>query len=245
MGEIHYLISDASKKVDVEAHVLRYWEEELEIEIPRNELGHRYYTDEIVNLFCKIKLLKEKGYQLKVIKSHLCKLRQEEEFDHMENILESISGEGAYSMGNLVTQTVVSQHMNQNQVLQAVQEQSVKVVEQPIQLVEQPMQEMANEDKMHRFQEIMAELISQSLEKQTEKISENISTLVSERVKKDLEYYMKEREEKEEERYRKLDETLRFCQKGYKGKAEAAITFFPNTKVKKKKRFGRSGNKLF
>ena len=45
MGEIHYLISDASKKVDVESHVLRYWEDELELKIPRNEMGHRYYTD--------------------------------------------------------------------------------------------------------------------------------------------------------------------------------------------------------
>ena len=45
MAEIHYLISDASKKVDVEAHVLRYWEEELELPIPRNDMGHRYYTD--------------------------------------------------------------------------------------------------------------------------------------------------------------------------------------------------------
>ena len=26
-----YMISDAAKKVEVEAHVLRYWEEELEI----------------------------------------------------------------------------------------------------------------------------------------------------------------------------------------------------------------------
>ena len=26
MDEVHYLISDASRKVDVEAHVLRYWE---------------------------------------------------------------------------------------------------------------------------------------------------------------------------------------------------------------------------
>lgn len=25
MDEVHYLISDASRKVDVEAHVLRYW----------------------------------------------------------------------------------------------------------------------------------------------------------------------------------------------------------------------------
>lgn len=39
MDEVHYLISDASKKVDVEAHVLRYWEEELELDIPRNEWG--------------------------------------------------------------------------------------------------------------------------------------------------------------------------------------------------------------
>ena len=65
MAEIHYLISDASKKVDVEAHVLRYWEEELELAIPRNEMGHRYYTDFHIRLFRQVKELKEKGYQLK------------------------------------------------------------------------------------------------------------------------------------------------------------------------------------
>ena len=41
MADVHYLISDASRKVDVESHVLRYWEEELEMNIPRNEMGHR------------------------------------------------------------------------------------------------------------------------------------------------------------------------------------------------------------
>ena len=45
MMEKRYFITDASKMVDVEAHVLRYWEEELMINIPRNEMGHRYYTD--------------------------------------------------------------------------------------------------------------------------------------------------------------------------------------------------------
>ena len=35
------MISDAAKMVDVESHVLRYWEEELKIDIPRNEMGHR------------------------------------------------------------------------------------------------------------------------------------------------------------------------------------------------------------
>ena len=54
----------------MEAHVLRYWEEELEPDIPHNELGHRYYTDFCyIRLFKQVKNLKEKGYQLKAIVS--------------------------------------------------------------------------------------------------------------------------------------------------------------------------------
>lgn len=71
MADTHYLISDASRKVDVESHVLRYWEEELEMNIPRNEMGHRYYTELHIRLFKQIKELKEKGYQLKAIKAAL------------------------------------------------------------------------------------------------------------------------------------------------------------------------------
>ena len=37
MEQIRYLISDAAKQVEVESHVLRYWEEELDIPIKRNE----------------------------------------------------------------------------------------------------------------------------------------------------------------------------------------------------------------
>ena len=76
MDEVHYLISDASRKVDVEAHVLRYWEEELELAIPRNEMGHRYYTDFHIRLFKQVKNLKEKGYQLKAIKHALEQIKK-------------------------------------------------------------------------------------------------------------------------------------------------------------------------
>ena len=65
----YYLISDAAKLVEVETHVLRYWEEELKLPIKRNELGHRFYTKKDVERFCRIKELKEKGLQLKAIKS--------------------------------------------------------------------------------------------------------------------------------------------------------------------------------
>jgi DNA-binding transcriptional MerR regulator len=62
------MISDASKMVEVESHVLRYWEEELELPIARNEMGHRYYTEDDIQLLKHIKKLKERGYQLKAIK---------------------------------------------------------------------------------------------------------------------------------------------------------------------------------
>ena len=64
----YLLISDAAKAVCVESHVLRYWEEELQLPIRRNELGHRYYTKEDVERFKNIKDMKERGLQLKAIK---------------------------------------------------------------------------------------------------------------------------------------------------------------------------------
>ena len=69
--EKQYKISEMTKKVQVEAHVLRYWEEELQLPIKRNNLGHRYYTEEDVERFMQIKQLKENGVQLKGIRTML------------------------------------------------------------------------------------------------------------------------------------------------------------------------------
>ncbi len=73
MNQEALLISEAAKQVQVETHVLRYWEEELQLPIKRNEMGHRYYTMEDVKRFREIKLLKEQGLQLKAIRSILQK----------------------------------------------------------------------------------------------------------------------------------------------------------------------------
>ena len=69
--EKQYKISEMTKLINVEAHVLRYWEEELQLPIKRNDLGHRYYTEEDKELFLRVKQLKEKGIQLKGIRSIL------------------------------------------------------------------------------------------------------------------------------------------------------------------------------
>jgi len=69
--EKQYKISEMTKLINVEAHVLRYWEEELQLPIKRNELGHRYYTEDDKELFLRVKQLKEKGIQLKGIRNIL------------------------------------------------------------------------------------------------------------------------------------------------------------------------------
>lgn len=69
--EKQYKISEMTKLIQVEAHVLRYWEEELQLPIKRNNLGHRYYTQEDVERFLQIRELKDKGIQLKGIRTML------------------------------------------------------------------------------------------------------------------------------------------------------------------------------
>lgn len=76
MESKRYMISDAAKMVDVESHVLRYWEEELELPIGRNEMGHRCYTEDNIQMFHHIKDLKEQGFQLKAIKALLPEMEQ-------------------------------------------------------------------------------------------------------------------------------------------------------------------------
>ena len=69
-----YLIKEAAKMVDVEPHVLRYWEEELDMRIKRNDMGHRYYDEQ------DIRILKDRGIQLKAIHELVQKM-----YDILEN----------------------------------------------------------------------------------------------------------------------------------------------------------------
>ena len=76
MGEVRFMISEAAKQVDVESHVLRYWEEELGLKIGRTEMGHRYYTNDDIQLFRCIKKLKDEGMLLRELKPLIPELRE-------------------------------------------------------------------------------------------------------------------------------------------------------------------------
>ena len=217
MAEIHYLISDAAKKVDVEAHVLRYWEEELELSIPRNEMGHRYYTEYYIRLFQQVKQLKEKGYQLKVIKA----------------ALEKAAEDGSVVPGEVLEEDVVA-------ALKETDSGELNAGE-----AEEEVEAVLAGGKMEQFQKLMNHIIGRAMEENSEKLSQDISYLVHDKLLKEMEYLMRVSEEREEERFKNLDESIRACQRENQGKAEAAasLTVFPFFRLKKKK-FGRNGNKL-
>ena len=67
MQKTIYSVSEAVRFLDIQSHVLRYWEEELRLPIGRNEMGHRYYTRWDIQIFMSIRELKKKGYALKEI----------------------------------------------------------------------------------------------------------------------------------------------------------------------------------
>lgn len=75
--EARYSVRQAVEMTGVKPYVLRYWEDELDVEIQRNEMGHRYYTEEDIQLFLNIKELKRRGLQLRAVKELLPEIKEE------------------------------------------------------------------------------------------------------------------------------------------------------------------------
>ncbi|MFZ7120450.1 MAG: MerR family transcriptional regulator [Eubacteriaceae bacterium] len=71
MGQKKYTISEASEILNYEAHVLRYYEEEFNIKVPRNNVNHREYSIKEIEIFQYIKQLKDQGYNNNQIKEIL------------------------------------------------------------------------------------------------------------------------------------------------------------------------------
>lgn len=219
MDEIRYMISEAAKRVDVEAHVLRYWQKELTLPISRNEMEQRYYKESDVELFKRVKHLKEQGYQLKAIKML------------MEN-------ESIYSMFDSSTGMLQKED---NKGMELMQEDKQEECKEGTSLITEESEHVINEEtdsKMSQFKSIMNQIILSALRENNEILSSEISTNVTEGVTREMSYLMKIQEEKEEERFKKFDAALRDYQKS---RQMAAATI--NTKKKKSKFFKK--NKVY
>ena len=190
-----YMISDAAGIVEVESHVLRYWEEELELDVPRNELGHRYYTKENIREFLRIKELKEQGYQLKGIKHML--MEEKEQIQNQREYAPKIEIEKVNGVD--LDKQMLKEAMART-------ENAVQVAQPANVYIDEAKQ---REKRMEQFQSMMTEIVKRAIRENNEELGAEVSTQVGEHVIKEMNYLMRTQEEQEEERFRKLDEAIR------------------------------------
>lgn len=220
MDEVRYMISDAAKLVGVEAHVLRYWQRELDLPISRNEMDQRYYKESDIELFKRVKKLKEKGFQLKAIKMILSNLSSQEQVNSEAD-------------GN-------AEDPDENRVIELMHEDKPQDDNNDLSLISDENKNELKaepEDKLTRFKTIMNDIILSALRENNGILTEEICSNVTDNVIREMNYLMRLQEEKEEERFRKFDAALREYQKS---RLMAAAT----VEKKKKSKFLRK-NRIY
>ena len=192
------LISEAAKQVEVETHVLRYWEEELQLPIKRNNMGHRYYTGEDA--------LKEEGLQLKAIRSILEKEKKDNlpGMDKKAGAPENDSADAA--------QDGTSLSEEEAQELSAEEKAMDYLIGRRQKYIVSLSEKESREEKANRLQYLLQHMIAESVKN----ANKELCTEIKESILKELDYQFRAREEreeehwkKEEEHFRKVDEMLR------------------------------------
>lgn len=220
MEEVRYMISEASKRVDVESHVLRYWQKELGLPISRNEMDQRYYRESDIELLRKVKNLKEQGFQLKAIKMLLANANVPDTTDSTAK-MKLMDGQD-------------------DKVIELFREDKQSKEEETSLVTDEKGHEIKEDSssKLSQFEAIMSHIILSALKENNGVLSEEISMNVTEGVSREMNYLMKLQEEKEEERFKRFDATLRDYQKS---RTLAAATI---DKGKKRSKFFQK-NKVF
>jgi len=228
-----YQVSEAAEVLETEVYTLRYWENQLGVEVPRNAAGHRYYEETQIAMFRDVKRLKEAGFGLRQIKAMgermsavaalsdetLSELRnrilgleaeQEEVFCKKEATAQTVQRE-TDAEGKPETTVVPEENV--------LREVSAKTSEdtEPMRLplcVDKTESCRASEeekraDGVRMLQEGMTKWLGEMLQKNNEHLSQKIEDGVSERMARELRFLFRQQEEREEERYRRLDRTIR------------------------------------
>lgn len=192
MAEKIYSISEAAAMVEVETHVLRYWEEELDINIKRNDMGHRCYEEKDIKILQRVKNLKDKGIQLKAIKDVVHK---------MYKLLEEGEASGEMDTDDTVSDLLSDDDQTDKKTIDTIRVSSD--VDDDSRIVD---------FKMAQFQNVMDKIVSNSIKDNIKLITQSVSATVSEDMVKQMDVLIREKEEQEEARYRKLDATIRELQ---------------------------------
>lgn len=237
MGEnTIYYISEAAKKVQVEAHVLRYWEEELQLAIKRNEMGHRCYTAGDIEQLQQIKALKEQGLQLKAIRTVLRgdvmipgteKMKQENE-DNLSGKLRmteqncpeeskdsgnrsvSVNIEGVNRMENVENMD----HKVEDMVMKKAKKYMVTLSKGKEPIIETSQEELPGytvQEEMDKAQKAarLQYLLQHMVTEAVKSANQEMCTEIKESILKELDYQFRQQEERDEEHWKKEEEHYR------------------------------------
>lgn len=197
------LISDACKQLNMEAHVLRYWEEELGLPIMRNEQGYRCYTNAQLLMFQRIKILRDANFQLKAIKLVVPRLSllDDDEFYYLVKLSDEMNRRASELPDTMPAVFPVSAEQT----------------------------ELARKLRMEEFEDVMNRILNRALKQHVEDITEQVST----KLIKEMDYRMRLQDDEAEECFRKLDETLFLRRKKTREQKEAAASRLPWKRKKK------------
>lgn len=184
--EDKYIISDVSKLLDIEPHVLRYWEEELALNISRNQLGHRYYNVKDLETLKKIKSLKEQGYQLRAIKLVLNSSNYEKDINMDKS-----------DVGIEEKESKLDSTQESNE------------TKKELELTQSKNSVESYNNKLKQFELFFKDVVYMSLQENNKLLKEEISDAFLAKMQP----MVMRQEELDEKHYRKLDETIREIQK--------------------------------
>jgi MerR family transcriptional regulator, light-induced transcriptional regulator len=229
MHETRYMISEASKRIDVEQHTLRYWEEELTLHIPRNEMGHRYYREEDIEMLKAVKILKDQGYQLRAIKMLLPEIQKMKNLDKEDMDRIKQEWDKKY-LDAIAREDAASEDIGKEEIY-PMENTQLKEKQSDVMLAR-------SMEKVDQFKTIMSNLVTEALLDNNDVLAEAVSDTVTNNVIKEMDYLLRIKEEREEERYKQFDRTLREIQSG---RSEVAVSRF-DSKKRKKKVFQKKNN---
>lgn len=215
MGEVRFMISEAAKQVDVESHVLRYWEEELGLTIGRTEMGHRYYTKDDIQLFRCIKKLKDEGMLLRDLKPLIPELKAtrlrlrtpEGESGDAGGAQNASSASAAVQAGPASADTSVSLQTAASMQTAAADPETAEVVI--------PL------EKLDQIRALFADVFREVLNENNTVLKKDISSTVTTDVMHEMDYLLQAKDRQQEEHFRKLDTLIRQQQANRKESAKA------------------------
>lgn len=205
--EKRYSISDASRQVEVENHVLRYWEEELLLPIERNTKGHRFYKESDIQTLKTIKDLKEQGFQLKAIKLLMPDIDR----------VRTMNPQEIYQLREELNQQVLREEEVQDKnVVPIKPSQSAKRTQMPV--------KKNSEEKMKQFENMLMRMVSRVVSESEPETEKRIYEAVSTKLMKEMDYLMREKEEVQNKQMELLQQILAEVRKDMPQTAETAAS---------------------